>query len=63
MHLITAPDMCAITFDMMKEVNWQRLEDDEEFYHVSDLKYFVTRLNGLDVANNRFVSYYISTIV
>jgi hypothetical protein len=26
---------------MMKEVHMHKLEDDEEFYHVSDLKYFV----------------------
>jgi hypothetical protein len=31
MNLITAPDMCAITFEMMKEVNRQRLEHDDEF--------------------------------
>jgi hypothetical protein len=31
MHLITAPDMCAITFEMIKEVNMQRLEHDDEF--------------------------------
>jgi hypothetical protein len=31
MHLITAPDMCAITSEMMKEVNRQRLEHDANF--------------------------------
>jgi hypothetical protein len=56
MDLITASDMCAITFEMMKEVNMQRLEHNEEFYHVSDLKYYVTR-DELDFANNCFVSY------
>jgi hypothetical protein len=54
--------MCAITFVMMNEVKRKRFKDDEEFYYVSHLKYFVTRLNGLDVANNRFMSYSISTI-
>jgi hypothetical protein len=63
MHLITAPDMCAITFEMVKKVNRQRLEHDDEFYHVSDLKYYVGRLHGLDYANNCFVSYSISTIL
>jgi hypothetical protein len=63
MHLITAPDMCAITFETMKEVNRQRLEHDDEFYHVSNLKYYVTRVHALDVANNCFMSYSISTIL
>jgi hypothetical protein len=58
MDLITAPDMCALTFEMMKEVNRQRLEHDEEFYHVSDLKYYVTRVHQLDLSNNCFVSYF-----
>jgi hypothetical protein len=63
MHPITAPDMCAITFEMTKEVDRQRLEHDDEFYYVSDLKYYVARLHGLDVGNNCFVSYTISTIL
>lgn len=62
MHLITVADMCAITFEMMKEVNKQKLLHEDEFFHLSELQYFVTRLNGIDVANNRFVSYSISTI-
>jgi hypothetical protein len=59
MDLITAPDMCAITFEMMKEVNRQRLEHDDEFYHVSDPKYYVTRVHHLDLANKCFVSYFL----
>jgi hypothetical protein len=59
MDLITPPDMCAITFEMMKGVNMQRLEHDEEFYHVSDLKYYVARVHQLDLANNCFVSYFL----
>ena len=56
MHLITVPDMCAITFEMMKEVSRLRLRHDNEFYHMSELQYFVTCLHGIDVANNIFVS-------
>jgi hypothetical protein len=59
MDLITAPYMCAITFEMTKEVNMQRLEHDDEFYHVSDLKYYVTRVHQLDLANNCFMSYFL----
>jgi hypothetical protein len=59
MDLITAPDICAITFEMMKKVNRQRLGHDEEFYHVFDLKYYVTRVDELDLADNCFVSYII----
>jgi hypothetical protein len=59
MDIITAPDMCAITFEMIKKVSRQRLEHDGEFYHVSDLKYYVTRVHPLDLANNYFVSYFL----
>jgi hypothetical protein len=59
MDLITASDMCAITFEMMNEVNRLRLEHGEFFYHVSDLKYYVTRVHQLDLANNCFVSYFL----
>jgi hypothetical protein len=52
LSVITAPDMCAINFEMVKEVNMQRLEHDDEFYHVFDLKYYVTRLHQLNYANN-----------
>ena len=62
MHLITVADMCAITFEMMKEVNKQKLLHEDELFHLSELQYFITRLNGIDVANNHFVSYSISTI-
>lgn len=55
-HLITVPDMCAITFEMMKEVSRQRLLHEDEFYHMSELQYFVTCLYEIDVANNIFVS-------
>jgi hypothetical protein len=59
MDLITALYMCDITFEMMKEVNRQRLEHDEEFYHVSDMRYYVTRVHQLDLDNNCFVSYFL----
>jgi hypothetical protein len=61
MHLITVPDMCAITFEMMKEVRRLRLLHDDELYHMSELQYFVTCLpGGDDVANTIFVSNYYS---
>jgi hypothetical protein len=61
MDLITtpAPDIYAITFKMMKAVNRQRLEHDDEFYHVSGLKYYVTRVHQIDLANNCFLSYFL----
>jgi hypothetical protein len=58
MDVIVAPDKCAITFEMMKEVNRQRLEHDEEFYHVSDLKYYISRVHQLGLSNC-FVSYFL----
>jgi hypothetical protein len=36
MHLIPMRDMCAITFEMMKEVS--TLPHDDEFYHMSKLQ-------------------------
>lgn len=57
MHLITETDMASITFEMMKEVSKQiLLPDEDDFFHLSELQYFVGSLNGFDVANNRFVS-------
>ena len=63
MHLFTIPDMSAITFEMMKEVNSQRLLNEDHFYHLSELQYYVTVLHGIYQANNVFVSYYSSTIL
>jgi hypothetical protein len=63
MHLFTIPDMSAITFEIMKEVNKQRLRDEDHFYHLSELQYYVTVLHGIYQANNVFVSYYSSTIL
>ena len=60
MYAITAADMSAITFEMMKEVNKQRRVPEDEFYHLSELQYFVTMLHGIYQANNIFVSYYIA---
>lgn len=57
MHLITMPDMCAITFEMMKEVSHLNVHYDDEFFHLKELQYFVTKLNAVDVANHEFVSY------
>lgn len=56
MHLITEQDMNAITFEMLKEVLKQRLLHEDEFFHLSELQYYVTTLNGIDVANQRLVS-------
>ena len=56
MHLITGTDMCSITFEMMKEVSKQKLLHEDEFFHLSDLQYFVTTLNAIDVDNNYLVS-------
>ena len=56
MHLITEQDMNAITFEMVKEVHKQRLLHEDEFFHLSELQYYVTTLNGIDVANNVLVS-------
>ena len=56
MHLITEQDMNAITFEMLKEVHKQRLLHEDEFFHLSELQYYVTTLNGIDVANNVLVS-------
>ena len=63
MHVLTIPDMSAVTFEMMKEVNRQRRVSGDDFYHLSELQYFVTMLHGIDQANNLFVSYYSSTIL
>ena len=56
MHLITEQNMNAITFEMLKEVHKQRLLHENEFFHLSELQYYVTTLNGIDVANNWLVS-------
>ena len=62
MHTYTIPDMCSILFEMMKEVNRQTRVEQDEFYHLSELQYFVTMLHGINQAHNIFVSYYRSTI-
>ena len=59
MHTYTIPDMCSILFEMMKEVNRQTRVQEDEFYHLSELQYFVTMLHGIYQAHNIFVSYYI----
>jgi hypothetical protein len=56
MHLNTVPDMCVINFEIMKEVSTLRMRHDDEFYHMSELQYFVTCLHGIDVAKNILVS-------
>ena len=60
MHIYTIPDMCSILFEMMKEVNRHIRVQEDEFYHLSELQYFVTMLHGIYQANNIFVSYYIA---
>ena len=60
MYAITTADMSAITFEMMKEVNKQRRALEDEFYHLSELQYYVTLLHAIYQANNIFVSYYIA---
>ena len=53
--------MSAITSEIMKEVNKQRrVPDQDEFYHLSELQYYVTLLHAIYQANNIFVSYYIA---
>ena len=59
MHTYTIPDMCSILFEMMKEVNRQTRIQEDEFYHVSELQFFVTMLHEIYQASNIFVSYYI----
>jgi hypothetical protein len=44
----------------MAEVTNKKMLDEDEFFHVCELQYFVTRLNWIDVAINRFVSYSIN---
>ena len=55
MHVITEQDMNAITWEMVKEVNRQRLLHEDEFFHLSELQYYITTIHGIDVANNCFV--------
>ena len=55
MHVITEQDMNAITWEMVKEVNRQRLLHEDEFFHLSELQYYVKTLHGIDVTNNCFV--------
>jgi hypothetical protein len=45
MYLNTMANMCAITFEMMAEVTNKKMLDEDEFFHVCELQYFVTRLN------------------
>ena len=55
MHVITEQDMNAITWEMVKEVNRQRLLHEDEVFHLSELQYYITIIHGSDVANNCFV--------
>jgi hypothetical protein len=63
MHLFTIPDMSAITFEMMKEVNKQKYRDEDYFYHLSEFQYYLTVLHEFFKLKNAFVSYYSSTIL
>lgn len=62
MHLVTEDDMKAIVWEMLKEVNNQILLHEDEFYHVSDLQYFVHTITPIDVAHRSLVITYLKNL-